>query len=179
MKAVFFVITIILANMCFAYADLQWSPVWRGEGGKVAQVSYSEAEEYCKSQSMRIPTAREWAALSVQHGAKGLRKTKYPALSNSDEKVSKEAEKNEKQGYYPTNVINKDKISVVDFYFNESGYHSTKDLKDSVSQMWWYWTSTEHPLVDRYFVYVFDGQYGHIRNTRTIDYYPFGVKCVK
>lgn len=110
--------------------------------GNFYKVTYEVADTYCSKQSMRIPTAREFAQFSQELGAKGILETKYPNTSVSNFNVKLEIYWNYKNNFVPIYKKTLDGTVVVDFYFNNSGYKfDSPETKQAID----IWTSSLEP----------------------------------
>ncbi|WP_413288345.1 hypothetical protein [Bdellovibrio sp. HCB337] len=101
----------------------------RDTEGYARYFTSKEALQYCKDIGGELPTARQYATLGIQLGAKGIRETSFPNLPDEIEEVEKEIRKMRADGYEPVRKfwIRENGeiwwwITVVDFYYNYAGF---------------------------------------------------------
>jgi len=123
--------------------------------GKVRTMNQYDADKYCKSIGSRLPTARELALYSQSLGARGILETSYSGIDSASSKVQTEITQMDKEGYYPIYTKNSAEKTVVDFYFNYSGYQRPAGDLGNYS----FWSSSVHPYSSNfaYYLYGYDG----------------------
>ena len=130
----------------------------RNEKGDVLHMTQYEADSHCRSQGLRLPTARELALYSQSLGAQGVSKTG-------------------KDGYWLWKGSIDGKSDK--FYFNPSGYQRPKGDLGNYS----FWSSTVSSLHNKVwgdFFYALDGASGdlhHAYPTWGSEYYA--VRCLR
>lgn len=108
------------------------NPIEKRADGSILLLSQEDAENHCRQQGSRLPTAYELAVYAQSQGAKGIRETQYKDLLSGSKEVIEENSRMRKDGYFPIfHAIDLNKY-VVDFYFNKAGYIPTyKELGHS------------------------------------------------
>ena len=167
-----------LADQNFYGTGVIWDDIAKDKNGKVLIMNQYDAEKYCANlekdgkTDWRLPTVREQALLSQSMGAKGIKETQFAEIKSSDARVSAEITQMGKDNYYPIYKKNAAGDTVVDFYFNYSGYQKPDgDLGQN-----WFWSSSVHPY-DSSFAYVLSGRYGSVSYDSRDD--SHAVRCVR
>lgn len=124
------------------YATIDFSLLPKDSNGKVINMNYNQAQEYCEGLGKRLPTALEFADFRESQGAWDIRETKYPNQGRNNELVSAEETKMWKQGEYVAYILhqrcNETGYDCVQFYYTKKGYvNPIPSLKD-----YGFWIST-------------------------------------
>lgn len=174
-KCVLFSAAVAMCMASFVHA-VEIGDFERDASGRVRHMNQYDAEKYCLNLGSRLPTIRELAEESQKRGAKGILETAYPGVSANAPAVEVEREQMINDGYREIFTKNIADESVVDFYFNFSGYQRPAgDLG-----RYWYWSSSVHPDGDSLYAYLFVGAIGVIFNyDRLVSNDGSTVRCVR
>jgi len=157
----------LLKNALPAFGDLV-----KESDGSIRRMNQYQAEQYCKDNNSRLPSARELALLSQSLGAKGILDTAFAEVSVENGYVVTEISRMWGDGYYAIYRKNKSYEKVVDFYFNDTGYQAPQGEQGNE----WIWSSSVHPdgSYDAYSLRGRDGSFYH--STRA--HLAYAVRCV-
>ena len=155
-----------------------WGEIVRNPDGSVRIMDWQAATQYCTQVHQRLPSAREYAELSISLGAKGIRESAYKGVDYGENeavfKALKEETKNNQREGYSLSVIkatsvNETKNSLeLDFYFCSAGYQRPAgDLG-----LFGFWSSTKG-----YDSYIFNGLTGGIETDYELRWNA--VRCIR
>lgn len=99
------------------------------------QMSYGDADAYCKDHGGHLPSVREMAVYAMSQGAAGIKETSYSERVTSDPSVKAEIIQMGAQGY---RMVQKAALwaPAVDFYYNSSGFQNSQGADAK------FWTSS-------------------------------------
>jgi hypothetical protein len=101
---------------------LIWEEIATDTNGNALHMSNEGSEKYCRAQGARLPNARELALHAQSLGARGIRETAFPDVSEKDAHVSEEMRLMHGDGFIPIERANSAHQLTVDFYYNKTGY---------------------------------------------------------
>jgi len=136
-----FITIVILSTSVVASASTIGNTI-RDAKGNLAIMNYEEAAAFCDARQARLPTVREFASLSTEMGAKGIRETKYLNLSYNDSAVQREVDANSLDHFWSITKPGPAGEPVIDFYYSHEGYNFQNP------EQWsnlWFWTSSVAP----------------------------------
>jgi hypothetical protein len=137
---------LFLSNVVQAGQTPQFGDIVKNSDGSIRYMSQYLATEYCSSQGMRLPSAREFAQLSQSLGAKGIKEfNEFP-----NESAAKKA------GYYPVLATRWNEHD--GFYFSNQGYNRpTGELGNNR-----FFSYSHNPYMSSPNSYIFFGDSGYV-----------------
>lgn len=130
----------------------------RSESGELYLANQNYANDYCLSQGLRLPTAREFALYAQNLGAHGIRETAFQGSIITSIEVKTEIAQMENDGYFQIliPVLTHELPFIIDFYFNPTGYRRPGG---DIGNPGIFWTSSSgsHGPLDAYAIRADDG----------------------